>query len=143
MVFYKACVSHDLKRYKYQLAALEIIPEKIKNLEEEYSVIRAKQIDNVDGGDSRRSEERLINNIDERMILERGLKIAKRDVELMQKALSCLDQRERFIIDQYYLEESSMEWIAKELNFKTSQVYNFKDKAEAKIATMNYGISEM
>ena len=141
MVFYKACVAHDLKRYQYQLSALEIIPAKIKNLQEEYSVLQAKQIDYIGGGESKR-EDRLINNIDERRNLERGLKIARRDVALMKKALSALDDRERFVVEQYYMEAASAEWIAKELHLEKSMVYIIKDAAEIKLATMNYGTAE-
>ena len=138
-------VEDALREYPQLLAALETIPEQLIALRDEAEGIRSSASDGVpvSGGTNRR-EERLIENVFRRQRLERGLRIAKRRTSAMKKALDTLDERERRVIDGFYLQRRGdhVEALCSALGYEKSAVYDLKDRALVKLARALTGLSE-
>jgi ArpU family phage transcriptional regulator len=97
----------------------------------------------VQGGGSR-IEDRMLSNIVERERLAHTYRAAKRLVELTERGLDGLDERERLVLERFYITpaKNAVPRLSEELFVEKSQVYRIKDDALYKFTICQYGISD-
>lgn len=134
-----------LWNYEAMKSALENIPAEIHRLELDYTSIRSSAGSNtpVQGGGARR-EDMLLTNIVRRGELARQLEIARAWVDLVNKALSCLDEDERMILDRIYVHPSrgKINSLMGEMGLEKSMVYRRRDRALRHFTLALYGGTE-
>lgn len=132
----------DLRLYSLKEKALQSLPEQIRALEYKYEAIRAASTDAIpiSGGTNRR-EDALIDNIAEREYKAAKYKEAEQFISAVNKALEALDDRERLILDRFYMHGSrhNLDRVMDELHLEKSQVYKIKDMAMYKFTHAYYG----
>lgn len=131
-----------LRELENQRKALENIPERIKLLEMKATAIRAsaKAEEPVSGGTTR-GEDRLLENIAERDELAQNLKITRREVQELEKALAALSPEEQRVLEMFYINrrQNYLEQLCAELCCEKSQIYRVKERALVKLARILYG----
>lgn len=121
-----------LRDHSARVVSLDTIPAQIETLELQYGAIRSATTDSepVSGGTNRR-EDMLVTNILKRQTLENDLEIAKREIEITNKALGVLTSDERRILELFYINRQSgyIDRLCDELCVERSRVYTMKDEA--------------
>ncbi len=121
-----------LRDHSARVVALDTIPAQIETLELQYGAIRSATTDSepVSGGTNRR-EDMLVANILKREALKNDLEIAKREIEITNKALAVLSGDERRILELFYINRQSgyIDRLCDELCVERSRVYTLKDEA--------------
>lgn len=121
-----------LRDHSARLVALETIPEQIEALELQYGAIRSATTDSepVSGGTNRR-EDMLVDNILKRETLRSNLEVARREIEVTNKALAALSDDERRILELFYINRQNgyIDRLCGELCVERSRVYTLKDEA--------------
>lgn len=140
---WRAAAIEDLKKYHMQKESLENIPERILALEEKYQSIKSALSDStpVQGGMSR-IEDRMLDNIVERKRLKHTYRATERLVALIERGLSGLNDRERLVLDRFYVRpiKGHVSRLMDELGYEQSQVYRVKDDALYRFTVCMYGI---
>ena len=123
---------NDLRNYRQRKQSLENMAERRAALEDRFKSIRcvATDADPVQGGSSR-MEDSLINNIVERDRLYWTMQATQRLVDLTEKGLAGLDDRQRTVLEKFYVDRcpNHVEWLSEHLNYEKSRVYQLKDDA--------------
>ena len=134
-----------LKNYEARREALENIPKEIKRLESAYAGIRSATTDGtpISGGGNTR-EDSMLSNIVHRDELKRRLKEARLWVAQVDKALAVLDDKERHVLDRFYIHRAkwAVEALCESLNLEKSAVYDRRDKALRHFTLALYGVTE-
>ena len=142
MNWQKAAIE-DLKKYPMQKDSLENVKKRIGALKEKYQSIKCTLSDTtpVMGGSSR-IEDHMLDNIVERKRLEHTYRATARLVELVERGLSGLDERERLVLERFYVQKNRnhVERLMEEMHFEKTRVYEFKDDALYKFTISMYGI---
>lgn len=131
-----------LRQYAARQAALESIPEEIERLKANYVSIRGSAPDEISvKGGGGGQEDALLSNIALREELERKRDDAEAWVKLVSRALDCLDDEERLILDRFYIhrEKRHVDRLSEELRIERQAVYNRKDKALRHFTIALYG----
>ncbi len=131
-----------LRTYEARKTALESIPAEIQRLELDYANIRSAASNSVpvQGGGSR-MDDMLLANIIRREELARQLASAKAWVVMVDKALACLDDEDRIVLDRFYIhrQKGACERLCEELDREKSQVYRRRDRALRRFTLALYG----
>ena len=134
---------NDLRNYNNRKEALENIKERIRSKKEKIQSIRSASCDStpVQGGGNR-MEDNLINNIVERERLILTYKATCRLVDLTERGLAGLNDKERVVLDKFYIERvpDHVEWLMSEMHIERSRVYQIKDDALYNFTVEMYGI---
>lgn len=134
-----------LRQYEARKNSLKSIPAEIHQLKDALTGIRSATSDGtpVQGGGSGR-EDALLSNIVKQEELERSLRMARTDVELVYAGLECLNDEERLILDRFYIHpgKGNVDRLCGELNVEKSQVYARKDAALRHFTISLYGCCE-
>lgn len=135
----------DLKTYSQRKESVENIQERIKVLDEQFKSLKGISADEPVMGGMSKQEEKWLDNIAERERLSFSLKIAEALVELTEKGLDVLDDRERQILEGFYINhtENHVDVLCDELHFEKSRLYQIKDKALRKFTIAMYGTVEI
>ena len=142
---WKREAEEDLRKYTFMKNSLENTAERIKMLQNKAEAPHGGRIDSVPvHGGGTPAEDRLLNNIVERERLKATHIAAKRLVKLMEKGLSALDEKERRVIDLFYInkQKNHVERLMEEWSYEQRQIYNIKDKALYKYTISMYGLAE-
>lgn len=122
----------ELRNLSKKRKAIEILPQRIKALEHGYTAIRSAASDGipVSGGTNAR-DDRLVKNISDRDFLQAELNEAIETVGAVENALLQLSNRERTILDRFYINRTNdyIERLKDELSVEQSQIYRDKDMA--------------
>lgn len=122
----------ELRNLSKKRKAIEILPQRIKALEHGYTAIRSAASDAipVSGGTNAR-DDRLVKNISDRDFLQAELNEAIETVGAVENALLQLSNRERTILDRFYINRTNdyIERLKDELSVEQSQIYRDKDMA--------------
>lgn len=133
----------DLRRYEGMQRSLELIPKKIRALEEQAASMKGARMgkEPVQGGTSY-YEDRLIDNIVERERLTLNYKAAKILVERIDEALNILSKKERRVLELFYIrnQEGYIRRLCEELRYEERSVYRMKEDALRKITYAMYGL---
>lgn len=137
----------DLRRYETMQRSLISIPTKIRVLEDKAKSIKAgiSDAEPVIGGSSR-AEDRLISNIQERERLRLNYSVAKRLVGMIDGALSLLTDKERRVLERFYIlqhESGYVERLCNELGYEKTRIYELKNIALKKFTIAMYGIADL
>ncbi|SDN14735.1 hypothetical protein [Acetanaerobacterium elongatum] len=136
---------NDLKRFQPQKDSLENIKARIQALKAQYGAIKCSMGDStpVKGGASR-IEDRLLDNIVERQRLTYTYRATERLVELVERGLSGLDERELRILELFYIRgaKGNVERLMEELDLEKTRLYELKDDALYKFTVREYGLPD-
>lgn len=133
----------DLKKHKAREGSLENMITRIKALKEQMTALKGRATDMavVRGGVSR-MEDKLLDNIVERERLKATYKATKHLVDIVERGLSGLDEKEKFILLTFYMDrpKKHVERCMEQLHLEQAQVYRMKDRALYKFTISMYGI---
>ncbi len=135
----------DLRKYKYLKGSLENIRERIKVLELKYQSVKCATVDKVPvKGGSSRIEEYMLDNIVERQRLEYLYEANKKLVELIEKGLKKLNEKEYLILEKFYIDrpKKPIEFLSEKLGIEQAQIYRLRKEALYKFTVNMYGIVE-
>lgn len=134
-----------LRQYEARKNSLKSIPAEIHQLKDALTGIRSATSDGtpIQGGGSGR-EDALLSNIVKQEELERSLRMARTDVELVYAGLECLNDEERLILDRFYIhpQKGAAERLSCDLNLDVKTVYRRKDAALRHFTISLYGGTE-
>ena len=141
---WKKCAIEDLRCYERRRSSLGNIQERIGALKDTYKSVKCSMGSDavaVQGGGSR-IEDRMLSNIVERERLTYTYNAAAKLVELTERGLAGLDQRERRVLELFYLApaKGNVERLCDELGYEQRQVYRIKDEALYKFTVCQFGI---
>ena len=142
---WKKEAANDLRTHPQRKEAVINTQERIKALEEHFISLKGISTDTPVMGGMSRQEEKMLDNIAERERLTESLKIAKKLVELTEKGLSVLDERERKIIDGFYFEKSdnNVERMCEKFHLEKTRLYELREIALKKFTIAMYGTVEI
>lgn len=142
---WKKEAANDLRTYPQRKESVINTMERIKVLEEQYVSLKGISTDTPVMGGMSRQEEKMLDNIAERDRLNESLKIAKKLVELTEKGLSVLDERERKIIDGFYFSktDNNVERMCTEFHLEKTRLYELREIALKKFTIAMYGTVEI
>lgn len=133
----------DLKKYMQMKESLTNVQERIAALEAKYMSVKSAATDStpVKGGGNK-MEDKLIDNIVERQRLGYALEATSKLVGLIERGLQGLDERERLVLERFYIFRSSghVERLMEELNYEQRRIYQLKDQALYRFTVTMYGM---
>ena len=139
---WKAEAVDKLRKYDAMKMATINIPQEIARLESKATAIRSKTADSapVCGGSSNR-EDAMINNLVERNELERELSNATAWVDIVERAMVCLQQEEKTILQRLYIypQKGALARLCNELGVESSSIYRRRDQALQTFTLALYG----
>lgn len=132
----------DLKTHSERKVGLDKLKEQKQILEDEF--VSLKGISNgtpVSGGNSKQ-ETAWLNNIVKREKIENSIKITERLVKLVEDALSALSEKDRYILEVFYINRTYdyKDRLCEKFNVEEAQIYRMKDAAIKKFTICMYGI---
>ena len=135
----------DLKNYTSRLTAIENLISRIRVLEEKYTSLRGISMDTPVMGGASHQEDSMINNIVEREKLRNNLKTVRMLVKLTEKGLSGLDERQRDILNSFYVDRGGnyVDTLCNKYHIEKSRLYQLKDEALYKFTITMYGIIDL
>lgn len=142
---WKAEAARDLKTYPQRKAAVQNIKEKIKILEEQMVSLKGISADEPVMGGLSKQEEKLLDNITERERLSFSLKIAEELINLTEKGLTTLEERERQVLEGFYMQRvvNHVEALCEKMHIEKTRLYEIKDNALRKFTIAMYGTVEI
>lgn len=134
----------DLRKYPHQKQSLGNMEDRLRALQSEYESIRCGMSGDstpVKGGSSR-VEDRMLNNIVARERLKYTYKATKRLVELVERGLAGLEDREQVVLERFFVHRrpGHVEQLMEEWHFEKTRVYEVKDEALYNFTVSMYGI---
>lgn len=134
---------HDLKQYRYWQESLRQIPGMLEALASEAAAVRCSLsgIEPVSGGGSNYEQERLTHILLRREKLSHRYAAVKKQVALLEEALSYLEAKERKVLENFFIwrQSDSILRLCRELGYEERQIYNIKEKALHKLTILRYG----
>lgn len=142
---WKAEATKDLKTYPQRKESIENIKEKIKVLDEQFVSLKGISAGEPVMGGASKQEDKWLDNISERERLSFSLKIAEALVELTEKGLSVLDDKEQQILEGFYMKrvENHVEKLCERFHLEKTRLYELKDNALKKFTIAMYGTVEI
>ena len=141
---WKPAAIQRLKDYEARRNSIQLITEQLKNLEMQFTAIRAARTDGepVKGGEGNRREDMLLSNIVLRDELKANHQIAMREIEITEKGLAALTKEERRILELFYIRRpyDHVSRLCEELSVEKSEVYRRKNTALDKFTIACYGV---
>lgn len=133
----------DLRCYRSRKMSIESMTERLKALEDKFGAIRCATTDStpVMGGASR-LEDNLINNIVERQRIGLNIDATARLIDLTERGLSALDDRQRTVLEKFYVDRPPrhVEWLMEHFCVEQARVYQIKDEALYNFTIGMFGI---
>ena len=134
-----------LKDYPARKDALGNIKERYAMLECESQGLRAVQSDKIPlKGGLNRQQERLINTIAEKEQLQLNYRMAKQQLDWIDRGLQILEPDERLVLEGFYISTSptAKDDLMDSLCIERSALYELKDRALRKFTIGRYGMPE-
>lgn len=135
----------ELREYEAKRAAVESIPQEIRQLRDQMVKLGGSSSSvPVQGGGSR-WEDRQINLIVKLDKLDASLGLARDWVAKVERGLAVLTAEERLILDRFYINvaKGNVDRLCGELHLEKTAVYNRKDAALRKYTLARYGCVEV
>lgn len=131
-----------LKGLEGAKSALTSIPEELERIELKMTGIRSASTDGdpVTGGGNKR-EDMLINQIALKEELRRRLRENELWISSVERALSCLTEEDRVVLDRLYIHSTrgATDRLCAELNIEKSTAYYRRDNALRNFTRAYYG----
>lgn len=142
---WKRSAIEDLRNYRHHKDSLENIPSRIVALRDQYVAIKGGMSDGTPvQGRGSTIEDRMLSNITERERLSHNYRAAQRLVELIERGLNGLDDRERKVLEGMYMGagRGNVDKLCDELGYEQRQIYRIRDAALHKFTVSMYGITD-
>ena len=142
---WKKAAIEDLQRYNGLKASLMNIPERIESLTCKKNSVQGVQTDKIQtSGGSGNYDGFLVDSMVEIKRLEYLLAANKILVDLIEKGLDDLHDKERKVLEKFYINRyyGYIDDLMQELCIEQSQVYRLKDRALEKFVCFMYGIED-
>ena len=139
----RAQVVERLSNYELMGVAVKNLQEQIRWLKLHQEGIHAVRTDRVAvKSQPGRSEERLLENIEQRQKLEIALKNTQRWLQITCRALKALNKDEQLILQKLYIHKSpgALNELCQMLEMEKSSIYRKRDKALDKLVLALYGV---
>lgn len=135
----------ELREYEAKRAAVESIPQEIRQLREQMGKLGGSSSSAPVKGGGSRWEDRQINLIVKIDKLDASLGLAQDWVKKVERGLAVLTAEERLILDRFYINpaKGNVDRLCGELNLEKTAVYNRKDAALRKYTLARYGCVEV
>lgn len=136
----------QLRDYEARKQFLADAPDRLRELEERSTAIRAAKTDGIPTHDGVSPyEDAIIANLAEREKIAANVKMVSEDIARLDSALEQLSAQERLVIQRFYIHRTSdyIERLSDELCLERSQVYRVKDHAVIHLARILFGIVEL
>lgn len=147
MVNWQKIAIDDLRKYEHMKQGLLSIREKQAALDLQSGVIRSSFSDRepVSGSGGSGAEDKLISNIVERDRLDGNYQAIEKLVGQITRALAVLDDRERLVLERFYINRSPgyIDRLCEELGYEQRQVYRIKDVALHHFTVAMYGLVDL
>ncbi len=135
-----------MRRYPHLVSSIPNMQERIDILSDKFRSIKSARADAtpVSGGTST-AEDGWINNLVERDRLAENIRVVRRLIELINKGLGALDEREYRVLELFYInrQPNHVERLMDELGYEKSHVYRIRDQALYKFTIGMYGLTEL
>lgn len=143
---WKKSAIEDLCYYCRRRDSLDNIKTRIAALKDQYASVKCalgSDSTPVQGGGNK-IEDRMLSNIVERKRLILTYRAAKGLVELTERGLDGLEERERLVLERFFIssERGACQRLKGELGYEERQIYRIKDDALYKFTICQYGISD-
>lgn len=143
---WKKSAIDDLRNYCRRRDSLDNIKARIAALKDQYASVKCALGSDpvpVQGGGAK-IEDRMLSNIVERERLAHTYRAAKRLVELTERGLDGLDERERLVLERFFVApaKGNVGRLCGELGYEQAQVYRIKDDALYKFTIHEYGLAD-
>ena len=134
---------NDLRTYLLKKQSVESIEERIRALKMQQTGIQAVRVDPTPGGSSQ-LEDSQANIICEIKRLKLTRAANQKLIEITERGLSVLDDRERLTLEKFYIDrpQDYLGQLMEELHVEKSMVYKIKEEALKKFTAATYGIPE-
>ena len=136
---------NDLRQYCSRKQSLENLAERKRAFEEKYKAIRCSMCDTdpVMGGSSR-IEDNMINNIVERQRIDMNIEATKKLVDITERGLSGLDDKQRKVLNEFYINRSQnhVERLMDILGYEKTAIYDLKDQALYDFTIAMFGLTD-
>lgn len=133
---------NDLITYARKKESLTSMKQQIEAINMQLTSIRgaASDTEPVMGGVGQ-YEDRILDNIVKRDRLVLTYRATEQLVNLIEKGIAGLDQRERLVLDLFYIHRAkgNVERLMGELRYEQSRVYQIKNEALYKFTNAMYG----
>lgn len=122
----------DLKKLAYLRTARETLPQRIRIIDSELSLLRSSMKDSdpvkSSGGNSDDRAAQLVCN---KMHLERRLAIVGAEISAIEQCLAALSAQEQRVLEVFFVEDAryAAEALADELHMDRATVYRIKEAA--------------
>lgn len=144
---YKDYIVKELKNLQNERDALKSLPEQIKTIEMEITLIKATDYDRVivSGGGENLKEQKLIEKLAQKQERELDYEITKRKVKELEDAFFGLTKEQQLVLDQMYIRRRyrAVELLCEELSLEKTRIYEMKDEALIELARRKYGQVKM
>ncbi len=132
----------ELKKFRSRQAALLNLEDRIKELHTQFVSLGGNSNSVPVMGGHPQIEDKLLNNIVSRDELKNNYKTVKRSVDRVSRGLEVLDEREKQILDGFYICRTLdyADRLCDKLCVEKSQLYRIKDKALYKFTLAMYGL---
>lgn len=142
---WKAEAIKDLKSYPQRKQAIENIKQRMEILDEQFVSLKGISAGEPVMGGMSRQEEKWLDNIAERERLGFSLKVAEELIKLTENGLNVLDERERKVLQGFYIErmDRCVEILCDNLHIAKSSLYRLRDEALRKFTLAEYGTVEI
>lgn len=138
---YKTFLIAELKCLDDDRFFLGNAPEQIKALEHQIRLLKTSGLDYVRLPNKGRGkqEDIMLNAMVERDALRLGYSVVKRRVDALLAGLDSLDNQERDILTDFYVDPISVEAMSERYGYTKSALYGIKDEALRTLAHRMYG----
>ncbi len=132
----------SLKEYNTLIVAEKNLTEQITAFLLERDNIKATVMSFAPGKSSNEPDDKLANNIFQRRVLSKNLRLTKKRMECMDRAFATLTDEEGQVLNRMFVTggKNSVEDLKDQLGYERSQIYNIKNEAIKKFAKALYGI---
>lgn len=129
--FYKCLCKEILKKYLQVRTTTKEIDDKITEISDRLTNITVRYGDESVQGGGRNLDDTYINNIAKRALLERNNRVNKALVEMVENALTYLDEKEKDIVMTLYAygERGAVYELMDKYHYERAQIYNIANEA--------------
>lgn len=129
--FYKGLCKEVLRKYMQVRTTTKEIDERIEELNERLTNITVRYGEESVQGGGRNLDDTYLDNIAKRALLEHNNRVNKAIVEMVEKALTYLDDKEKDIVLTLYAsgKRGAIYDLMEEYNYEKTQIYTIANRA--------------
>jgi hypothetical protein len=132
----------SLKDYNALIVAEKNLTEQITALLLERDNLRATSMSLAPGKGYNEPDDRLANNIFQRRVLSKNLRLTKKRMECMDRAFATLEDEEGLVLNRIFVlgGKNAIEDLRQQLAYERTKIYELRNEAIKKFAKALYGV---